>query len=118
MSPTALNAAPYEPCTKAAPYPGCSARWELVDIHHVTWYRHQGRSDIDNLLPLCHKHHHLVHEGGWKLALNTNRHLTITYPDGQTMTTGPPTRKAARTGDQRPARISRTGAKPSGSRTT
>ena len=74
--------------------PGCSAGWEQVDIHHVIWFRHQGRSDIDNLLPLCHKHHHLAHEGGWKLSLNTNRYLTITYPDGQTMTTGPPTRRA------------------------
>ena len=73
--------------------PGCSAAWEQVDIHHVIWFRHGGRTDIDCLLPLCFKHHHLAHEGGWKLALNANRYLTITYPDGQIMTTGPPTTK-------------------------
>ena len=75
--------------------PGCGAGWAQVDIHHVIWYRHHGRTNIDNLLPLCHKHHHLAHEGGWKLALNARRYLTITYPDGQTMTTGPPTRRTA-----------------------
>jgi hypothetical protein len=45
-----------------------------------------------NLLPTCTKHHHLVHEGGWKLALDPRRNLTITYPDGTIMTTGPPKR--------------------------
>ena len=48
-------------------------------------------SNIDNLLPLCHRHHHSAHEGHWQLALDTRRNLTITYPDGNIMTTGPPT---------------------------
>jgi hypothetical protein len=47
-------------------------------------------TDIDNLLPLCDRHHHRVHEGRWQLALDTRRNLTITYPDGNIMTTGPP----------------------------
>ena len=71
---------------------GCSAAWSHCDIHHVHWYRHGGRTDIQNLLPLCSKHHHYAHEGGWHLTLDTGRNLTITYPDGNTMTTGPPTR--------------------------
>jgi hypothetical protein len=72
--------------------PDCSAAWNVCDVHHVHWYRHGGRTDIENLLPLCHKHHHNVHEGGWQLTLDTHRNLTITHPDGNTMTTGPPTR--------------------------
>jgi hypothetical protein len=47
-------------------------------------------TDIDNLLPLCHRHHHRVHEGRWQLALDERRNLTITYPDGNIQTTGPP----------------------------
>ena len=70
--------------------PGCSMPFDLCDIHHVIWFRNHGMSDIDNVAPLCHKHHHLVHEGGWKLELDGRRNLTITYPDGSIMTTGPP----------------------------
>ena len=73
--------------------PGCTAAWDHCDIHHLNWYRHGGRTDIENLLPLCSKHHHATHEGGWHLTLDTHRNLTITYPDGNTMTTGPPTRR-------------------------
>ena len=69
---------------------GCEARFADCAIHHLRWFRHLGRTDIDNLLPLCHRHHHRVHEGGWKLVLDVRRNLTITYPDGNIMTTGPP----------------------------
>jgi hypothetical protein len=72
--------------------PGCRVGFDHCDIHHILWYRNLGRTDIDNLLPICHKHHHLAHEGGWKLALDPRRNLTITYPDGAIMTTGPPKR--------------------------
>jgi len=48
------------------------------------------RTDIDNLLPICDRHHHRVHEGGWTVALDAHRNLTITYPDGNIQTTGPP----------------------------
>ena len=74
--------------------PGCRVVFDYCAIHHIRWYRNLGTTDIDNLLPICTKHHHLVHEGRWKLTLDTRRHLTITYPDGTVMTTGPPTRRA------------------------
>jgi hypothetical protein len=73
---------------------GCTVAWAQIAVHHVHWYRHGGPTNIDNLLPLCVKHHHLAHEGGWKLTLDTRRNLTITYPDGTIMTTGPPTARA------------------------
>lgn len=74
--------------------PGCCVAFDNCQIHHVTWFRNLGRTDIDNLLPLCHKHHHLAHEGGWNLVLDARRNLTITYPDGSIMTTGPPSARA------------------------
>jgi hypothetical protein len=73
--------------------PGCRVGFDYCQIHHIRWYRNLGDTDIDNLLPICNKHHHLIHEGGWKLALDTQRNLTITYPDGTIMTNGPPTRR-------------------------
>jgi hypothetical protein len=74
--------------------PGCNVGFDYCDIHHIKWYRNRGKTDIDNLAPLCHKHHHLVHEGGWHLAMDARRNLTITFPDGSIMTTGPPSRRA------------------------
>ncbi len=75
--------------------PGCAARFDLCKIHHVKWWRRYGRTDLCNLLPICVKHHTLVHSGGWDLHLADDRTLTITHPDGTTMTTGPPKRNAA-----------------------
>lgn len=74
---------------------GCCVSFNHCQPHHVHWWRHGGPTDFANLLPLCRKHHHLAHEGGWLLSLGPNRELTITLPDGQIMRTGPPSRKAA-----------------------
>ena len=75
--------------------PGCYVRFDHTSIHHVVWWRHGGCTDLQNLLPVCSKHHHLVHEGGWALTLSPDRTLTVTLPDGIVMTTGPPARRAA-----------------------
>ncbi len=72
--------------------PGCCVAFEFTKPHHVRDWEHGGPTDLANLLPLCSKHHHCAHEGGWKLTLQPNRHLTITLPDGTILTTGPPPR--------------------------
>jgi hypothetical protein len=51
-------------------HPTCAIDWcdkpyDWCDIHHLTPWNQGGRTDLDNLVPLCSKHHHLVHEGGW-----------------------------------------------------
>lgn len=74
---------------------GCGVRFAHTKIHHVHWWRNGGRTDLDNLLPLCARHHHLVHEGGWGLQLRADRTLIISLPDGTVMSTGPPVRRAA-----------------------
>ncbi|MFT4864921.1 MAG: hypothetical protein ACI8RE_001106, partial [Ilumatobacter sp.] len=35
------------------------------------------------------------HDDGWAIELGLQRALTLRLPDGQVMTTGPPTRSAA-----------------------
>ena len=70
--------------------PGCVVRSRYCQPHHLCWWRHGGTSDLSNLLPLCSRHHHAVHEGGWQLVMHDDRSLTITYPDGSVQTTGPP----------------------------
>ena len=51
---------------------------------------HGGLTDLVNLLPLCHKHHHLVHEGAWQLKLLPDRTLKIYRPNGEHSETVPP----------------------------
>ncbi len=75
--------------------PGCATRFDHCKIHHVEWWRNGGLTDLKNLLPICVRHHTLVHTGGWELHLAPDRTLTVTLPDKTTMTTGPPGRRAA-----------------------
>ena len=75
--------------------PGCCVAWDYVVIHHLKYFRNGGPTDIENLLPLCFKHHHYAHEGGWKFHLSADRTLTITLPDGITQCHSPPKALAA-----------------------
>jgi hypothetical protein len=76
--------------------PGCHVRFGDCHIHHVVFWEDGGRTDLDQLLPLCWLHHHCVHRLGWRLTLTPDRTLTITYPDGTTTITGPPRRQPTR----------------------
>ena len=79
----------------ACSIPGCSVGFDRCHIHHIIWWRNGGRTDLANLIPLCTKHLTNVHHDGWTISLGPNRELTLTLPDGQIMTTGPPTIRAA-----------------------
>jgi hypothetical protein len=73
---------------RSCAHPGCTVPFGSCRIHHVRWWtRDNGPSDIDNLLPLCETHHHLVHEGGWTLTMTPDRVATWTRPDGTHWTT-------------------------------
>src|SRR4051794_1163477 len=74
--------------------PGCCVRFTRTKLHHVVWWRLGGHTDLKNLVPLCEMHHQNVHHDGWLVQLTAERQLTVTLPDGQTMTTGPPKRGA------------------------
>ena len=63
-------------------HPGCTVGFDDCDIHHVNPWTPTGLTDLDNLLPLCSRHHHLVHEGGWTLILRADRTTVWCRPDG------------------------------------
>ena len=63
-------------------HPDCTVGFDDCDIHHVRPWSAGGVTDLDNLLPLCSRHHHLVHEGGWTLTLRSDRTITWCRPDG------------------------------------
>jgi hypothetical protein len=75
--------------------PGCSAAYDRCKLHHIIWWRHGGRTDLDNLIPLCPVHHAKIHHDGWTIELGPNRELTLTLPDGTIHCTGPPGRRTA-----------------------
>lgn len=70
--------------------PGCSAPFDCCDIHHLTWWRHGGTTDLANLAPLCNTHHQRVHNDQWRLTLDHRRNVTLTLPDGSTFRTEHP----------------------------
>ncbi len=74
--------------------PGCGTHFDRCKMHHIIWWSKGGLTDLSNLLPVCVRHHHKIHDGGWNVALDQHRQLTVTLPDGTIMSTGPPTRLA------------------------
>ena len=63
--------------------PSCRVPFDSCRIHHIRWWtRDLGPTDLENLLPLCEKDHHLVHEGGWTLTMTPDRVATWIRPDG------------------------------------
>jgi len=45
-------------------FPGCTNN-KFVDGHHIRHWADGGETSLDNLVQLCRRHHHLVHEGGF-----------------------------------------------------
>jgi hypothetical protein len=71
-------------------HPDCDVAFDECRVHHVIPWEKGGKSELDNLVPLCEsrKHHQLVHEGGWTLTITPDRIATFTRPDGTTYWSG------------------------------
>ncbi len=75
--------------------PGCTVGYDRCELHHIIWWRNGGRTDLENLLPICSRHHGKIHNDGWTIELGPNRQLTLRLPDGTIHSTGPPGRRTA-----------------------
>ena len=64
-------------------FAGCDVGFDRCEIHHLKEWTDSGQTDLANLLPICSRHHHLIHEGGWTVQLAPDRNLTIRQPDGE-----------------------------------
>jgi hypothetical protein len=69
-------------------FPGCGAR-RFTEAHHVVWWRHGGRTDLDNLLLICSFHHRLVHEYGWSVRRTPGDEIEWSRPGGALFDAGP-----------------------------
>ena len=83
--------------------PGCEVPSSYCQPHHVHWWRHHGTTNLDNLLPLCSRHHHNVHEGGWVAGLAARPLLHHHLPRRRNRTRTP-TRSTPTTSDGHPHR--------------
>jgi len=69
-------------------FPGCE-RVRYTDAHHVVWWSRGGGTDLSNLVLLCGFHHRLVHEGGWRLVLESGSTVRWFRPNGERYRAGP-----------------------------
>ncbi len=73
-------------------FPGCGAT-RFTQAHHVRFWRHGGRTDLDNLLLICSFHHRLVHEHGWSVSRRAGGEVRWFRPDGTRYRAGPAARR-------------------------
>lgn len=77
-------------------WPGCTIRATWCDAHHIIeWFEH-GPTNDDNCALLCHRHHQMSHQPGWKLSGNGTE-LRVHHPDGTIEVSRPPGAGAPRT---------------------
>jgi hypothetical protein len=66
----------------ACRFPGCERkRW--LHAHHLIHWAQGGATNLDNLVLLCHAHHRLIHEGGWRTSGHPARDLRFHDPTGR-----------------------------------
>ena len=61
-------------------WPGCDRPTSWTAAHHIKHWASGGATDLDNLVLVCHRHHWLVHEGGWKLVRGVDGLLMSVAP--------------------------------------
>jgi hypothetical protein len=66
-------------------FPGCH-NVRHTHGHHIMFWEHGGRTDLDNLILLCPRHHHLLHGGNWVIEGHPNGPVEFRSPDGIVIT--------------------------------
>jgi hypothetical protein len=69
-------------------YPGCSAAREL-EAHHIVPVEHGGKTELDNLILLCPRHHKLLHDHHIRTS-GQGEHPSFADEAGRTITTNQP----------------------------
>jgi len=60
--------------------PGCDVSYHHCQIHHIDYWENGGKTDLNNMVPLCSRHHHAAHEGGWTLVLDPKSRVLSASP--------------------------------------
>ena len=57
---------------KGCTWRGCDRPPAWCEAHHLTWYSHDGPTDMTNGALFCFYHHHLLHNGEWDARIGTD----------------------------------------------
>ena len=63
-------------------YPGCSMPLRWCQLHHLTWWSREGRTDWDNVGPYCCFHHGLIHDRDIRIRRLPGGAYEHVRPDG------------------------------------
>ena len=69
-------------------FPDCGSRY--TQAHHVIPWAEGGKTALDNLILLCRFHHRAVHEGGWRVEMDTAGDAGFRDPGGELVPAVPP----------------------------
>ena len=69
---------------KTCAWTECDRPLGWTQAHHIDFWVEGGRTDLRRMIPLCHHHHRLVHEGGWQVVQTAQR-LEFVPPDRPVM---------------------------------
>ncbi|MCB9388026.1 MAG: DUF222 domain-containing protein [Acidimicrobiia bacterium] len=58
-------------------FPGCDRPPGWCQVHHLIPWKTGGSTNLDNLVMLCGTHHHMLHEGRWKLRRDSSGWVAI-----------------------------------------
>lgn len=61
-------------------WPGCDRPASRCDVHHLVHWLFGGGGEIENQVLLCHRHHRMVHEGGWQVVKTADSRLMAVAP--------------------------------------
>jgi hypothetical protein len=61
-------------------WPGCERPAPWCDGHHIVHWINGGGSQLENMVLLCHRHHTMVHEGGWQIVKTDDQGLLPVAP--------------------------------------
>jgi hypothetical protein len=67
-------------------FDGCAVAFHACQIHHIEYWEHGGPTDLDNMVPLCSRHHHAAHEGGWTLKIKPGSRQLDARPPNRVLT--------------------------------
>ncbi len=70
-------------------FPGCDRKIRHCDAHHMRYWRHGGSTDYVNLVLLCSRHHHFVHQHHLQMKLDDHSNLSVVWRDGRQRTSRP-----------------------------
>ena len=80
--PTAIKRAVLAKHSHCCAFPGCHNR-RFLHLHHIEHWSNGGDTSVGNLMPLCTRHHPLVHEGRFRIEKDLQSQWIFVRPEGR-----------------------------------